>query len=128
MRLSATATCSVRVAAHAPVDYEPATARSAQAASTPAEQEILACTRHKAPRVRVGGVLAGGLILCGVPHFRIAQAAELLGVSDDTVRRWLEAEKLPVERDRSRRRVIDGASLAAFARDQARPAPDPLSL
>lgn len=28
--------------------------------------------------------------------FRIAQAAELLGVSDDTVRRWIEQGELPV--------------------------------
>ena len=26
-----------------------------------------------------------------MPHYRIAQAASLLGVSDDTVRRWLDS-------------------------------------
>ncbi|MGH3821962.1 MAG: TOBE domain-containing protein [Pseudonocardiaceae bacterium] len=60
-------------------------------------------------------------------QFRIAEAAELLGVSDDTVRRWLDTGQLPVERDRSRRMVIDGAALAAFARDNARPTPEPAS-
>jgi molybdopterin-binding protein len=62
-----------------------------------------------------------------VPQFRIAEAAELLGVSDDTVRRWLDNGHLPVERDQSRRMVIDGAALAAFAQDHAHPAPDPMS-
>jgi molybdopterin-binding protein len=54
-------------------------------------------------------------------------AAELLGVSDDTVRRWLDAGALPFERDQSRRMIIDGSALAAFARGLARPAPDPTS-
>jgi molybdopterin-binding protein len=58
-------------------------------------------------------------------QFRIAEAAELLGVSDDTVRRWLDAGHLPLDRDGSNRKVIDGAALAAFAQDHARPTPDP---
>jgi molybdopterin-binding protein len=60
-----------------------------------------------------------------VPQFRIAEAARLLGVSDDTVRRWTEAGTLPVETDASNRKVIDGARLADFARAQAHAAPDP---
>jgi molybdopterin-binding protein len=60
-----------------------------------------------------------------VPQFRIAEAARLLGVSDDTVRRWTEAGTLPVETDASNRKVIDGARLADFARAQARAVPDP---
>jgi molybdopterin-binding protein len=60
-----------------------------------------------------------------VPQFRIADAARLLGVSDDTVRRWVEAGSLPVAMDASNRKVIDGAALAAFARDHASTAPDP---
>lgn len=60
-----------------------------------------------------------------VPQFRIADAARLLGVSDDTVRRWIDAGSLPVQPDASNRKVIDGASLAAFAREQANAAPDP---
>jgi molybdopterin-binding protein len=60
-----------------------------------------------------------------VPQFRIAEAARLLGVSDDTVRRWVEAGTLPVEVDASNRKVIDGARLAEFARAQAHAAPDP---
>lgn len=60
-----------------------------------------------------------------VPQFRIAEAARLLGVSDDTVRRWVEAGSLSVQPDASNRKVIDGAELAAFARDNAHSAPDP---
>jgi molybdopterin-binding protein len=60
-----------------------------------------------------------------VPQFRIADAARLLGVSDDTVRRWVEAGALPVQPDASNRKVIDGAALAAFARDHAHATPDP---
>lgn len=48
--------------------------------------------------------------------FRIKDAAELLGVSDDTVRRWVDAGRLPAERDDRGRRVIAGADLAAFVR------------
>ncbi|HEX6403652.1 MAG TPA: helix-turn-helix domain-containing protein [Pseudonocardiaceae bacterium] len=62
-----------------------------------------------------------------MPVFRITEAAKLLGVSDDTVRRWLDSGQLPVERDQSRRMAIDGAALAAFARGHARSAPDPTS-
>ncbi len=58
-------------------------------------------------------------------QFRISEAAGLLGVSDDTVRRWVEAERLPVTRDASNRRVIDGVALAELAREHARAAPDP---
>jgi molybdopterin-binding protein len=60
-----------------------------------------------------------------VPQFRISDAARLLGVSDDTVRRWVDAGTLPVHIDASNRKVIDGAALAAFAREQAHAAPDP---
>ena len=62
-----------------------------------------------------------------MPKFRIAEAAELLGVSDDTVRRWLDTGQLPVEREHSRRMVIDGMALATFAQEQAHPPPDPTS-
>jgi molybdopterin-binding protein len=60
-----------------------------------------------------------------VPQFRIADAARLLGVSDDTVRRWVDAGALPAQVDASNRKVIDGARLAEFARAQAQAAPDP---
>src|SRR3954468_16637792 len=60
-----------------------------------------------------------------MPQFRIAEAAKLLGVSDDTVRRWVEAGTLPADTDASHRKVVDGAALAAFAREHSTAAPDP---
>ena len=60
-----------------------------------------------------------------VTHFRIAEAARLLGVSDDTVRRWTDGGALPVSTDASGRKVIAGSDLAAFARAQAHATPDP---
>lgn len=52
-------------------------------------------------------------------RFRIREAAELLGVSDDTVRRWADAGRVPTTTDEVRRRVIDGADLARFAEELA---------
>jgi molybdopterin-binding protein len=43
--------------------------------------------------------------------YRVGQAAELLGVSPDTVRRWTDNGRLTARRDRGER-VIDGADLA----------------
>lgn len=60
-----------------------------------------------------------------MPQFRIADAARLLGVSDDTVRRWVNAGMLPVQADASHRKVIDGAALARLARESAHVPSDP---
>ncbi|MFI7594473.1 molybdopterin-binding protein [Micromonospora sp. NPDC049359] len=51
--------------------------------------------------------------------FRIGAAADLLGVSADTIRRWVDAGRLPAGRDEHGHRIIDGVDLAAFARAQA---------
>ena len=51
-------------------------------------------------------------------EFRIAEASALLGVSDDTVRRLIDAGRLPEHLDRHNRKVIDGAALAAYAAAQ----------
>lgn len=50
-----------------------------------------------------------------MPTYRIGQAAELLGVSVDTVRRWVDGGKLEADRDPGGQRIVDGAALAAFA-------------
>lgn len=60
-----------------------------------------------------------------MPKIRIKDAAAFLNVSDDTVRRWIEAGSLAVETDDSHRKVVDGYELARFARDLARPMADP---
>jgi molybdopterin-binding protein len=50
----------------------------------------------------------------GVTAFRIGEAADLLGVSVDTVRRWIDAGRLPASRDEHGHRGIAGTDLAAF--------------
>lgn len=59
---------------------------------------------------------------------RIRDAASLLGVSDDTVRRWIDHGTLHASKDDAGRKVIDGSELAAFARAQAESAPDLLGV
>ena len=63
-----------------------------------------------------------------VPEIRIKDAAALLGVSDDTIRRWVDSGSLPSSTDESGRKVIAGDVLAEFARDHASPPPDPLGV
>lgn len=58
-------------------------------------------------------------------QLRIREAAAFLGVSDDTVRRWVDSGALPAEADDSGRKVVDGYQVALLARDQARTATDP---
>lgn len=57
-------------------------------------------------------------------RYRIAEAAALLGVSDDTVRRWLDAGRLTAHRDGPGPATVDGAELARLA-TQLREAPEP---
>ena len=47
--------------------------------------------------------------------YRLSEAARLLGVSDDTLRRWCDAGRLPTQQDGDGRRVVAGPDLAAFA-------------
>lgn len=59
----------------------------------------------------------------GMRNYRIAEAAALLGVSDDTLRRWAEAGRLSTITDQSGRQAVDGAELAAFACELASATP-----
>ena len=63
----------------------------------------------------------------GVPTFRIKEAADLLGVSDDTVRRWAEGGRITTTTDIAGRQVIDGAVLARFAEEAAEAVVAPLA-
>jgi molybdopterin-binding protein len=45
----------------------------------------------------------------------MGQAAELLGVSVDTVRRWADAGRIETTRTEGGHRLLDGAALARFA-------------
>ncbi len=50
-----------------------------------------------------------------MPAYRIAQAAELLGVSTDTVRRWVDAGRVKTVPSDGSRREVDGTDLARLA-------------
>jgi molybdopterin-binding protein len=49
-----------------------------------------------------------------VPNYRISEVAALLGVSDDTVRRWADSGRLPTVKAPGARLAVDGAVLADF--------------
>jgi len=55
----------------------------------------------------------------GVPTFRIKEAADLLGVSADTLRRWADGGRIETTTDGSGRLGVDGAVLARFAEELA---------
>lgn len=65
-----------------------------------------------------------------MPEYRVREAAELLGVSDDTLRRWIDAGRIRAVPDGSGRQRVDGADLATLAEELAaaaeRPRPRPV--
>lgn len=69
-------------------------------------------------------------MIAGMPAYRIKEAAELLGVSDDTVRRWADTGRLTTSTDDTGRQVVDGVALAQLAQELAatgeRPEPRPI--
>jgi molybdopterin-binding protein len=58
-----------------------------------------------------------------VPEYRISYAAELMGVSDDTMRRWVEASRVRSHQGPGGRRLIDGEDLARLAVELAEERP-----
>ena len=54
-----------------------------------------------------------------VTQFRVSEAAALLGVSDDTVRRWADAGRLTLTRQASGPALVDGAELASLSLELA---------
>src|SRR6188768_2271693 len=57
--------------------------------------------------------------MASMSQIRIKDAASYLGVSDDTVRRWIDQGVLLSEKDESGRAVVDGLALAALAKEHA---------
>ena len=53
--------------------------------------------------------------------YRIKEAAELLGVSDDTLRRWAEGGRVATTTDAAGRLAVDGVELAHLAEELAAP-------
>ena len=58
-----------------------------------------------------------------MPQLRISDAAQLLDVSDDTVRRWADQGRLQVVRGDNGRLAVEGAELARLA-DELAAAPE----
>lgn len=54
-----------------------------------------------------------------MPEYRLGQAAELVGVSVDTLRRWADGGRLAIRRTDGGQRVVDGAALARLATELA---------
>lgn len=52
-------------------------------------------------------------------QLRISEAATYLGVSDDTLRRWIEAGRVASTADASGRQVVEGAEVARLLRETA---------
>ncbi|WP_372699987.1 molybdopterin-binding protein [Arthrobacter sp. JSM 101049] len=61
-------------------------------------------------------------------HLRVSEAARFLGVSDDTVRRLIDADHLPAGRDAAGRITVDGVDLAAYVRSLANHPEDPATV
>lgn len=63
-------------------------------------------------------------------RYRIRESADLLGVSDDTLRRWVDSGRLAAAADESGRLTVDGTDLARvatkIAEDSTRPEPRPI--
>ena len=51
--------------------------------------------------------------------FRIKEAASLLGVSTDTLRRWADAGRIDTTTDASGRMAVEGTALAELAQELA---------
>jgi molybdopterin-binding protein len=54
-----------------------------------------------------------------MPTFRIKEAASLLGVSADTLRRWADGGRIDTTTDTAGRVAVDGVALARLAQELA---------
>ena len=53
-------------------------------------------------------------------EYRLGEAADILGVSTDTLRRWADDGRLSIARTEGGQRIIDGGDLARLAQELGR--------
>lgn len=85
-------------------------------------------TWHRSTRHNIGHHPWQPTRICGcmlllMSHMRVVEAAELLGVSPDTVRRAVDSGRLTASKDASGKAVIPGIEVAALAAELHTPAP-----
>lgn len=71
--------------------------------------------RIGAAAARLPGSADPTATIADVPEYRIGQAARLMGVSADTMRRWVDAGRVRSVQGDGGRRLVDGADLARLA-------------
>ncbi len=57
--------------------------------------------------------------MTAVAEYRLGQAADLLGVSVDTVRRWADGGRFQTRRSEGGHRMVEGGELARFLTESA---------
>ena len=67
----------------------------------------------------LGCFAADAYIVGRMTVYRMREAAQLLGVSDDTVRRWADSGRLVTVKDSAGRTAVDGEGLAHLAEELA---------
>ena len=65
-------------------------------------------------QIRICGIESGAMT-----QLRISDAAAHLGVSDDTLRRWVDSGRVEATTDASGRQVIEGSEVARLLRETA---------
>jgi molybdopterin-binding protein len=58
--------------------------------------------------------------MSAMPAYRLGEAADILGVSTDTLRRWADDGRLSIARTEGGQRIVDGGDLARLAQELGR--------